>query len=139
MKKISNRDYAMRKIADFAGVILLVGLLLFIWQLYRGSIAIPFLKPYIVKALNHDDTDYHVTLDGVYLELVRSVQPLRIIAANVVYKKENAITITAPKVALSFSIKALLRGVIAPSRIDIDHPKIYVYNKYDLDQQVGFD
>ena len=55
MKKISSRDYAIRKIADFAGVILLVGLLLFIWQLYRGSIAIPFLKPYIVKALNHDD------------------------------------------------------------------------------------
>lgn len=132
MKKISNRDYAIRKIADFAGVILLVGLLLFIWQLYRGSIAIPFLKPYIVKALNHDDNNYQVTLDGVYLELVRSVQPLRIIAANVVYKKENAITITAPKVALSFSLKALFRGVIAPSRVDIDHPKIYVYNKYDL-------
>ena len=135
MKKISNRDYAIRKIADFAGVILLVGLLLFIWQLYRGSIAIPFLKPYIIKALNHDDTDYQVTLDGVYLELVRSVQPLRIIAGNVVYKKENAITITAPKVALSFSIKALLRGVIAPSRIDIDQPKIYVYNKYDLEDK----
>ena len=84
----------IKKIADFASVILLVGLLLFIWQLYRGSIAIPFLKPYIVKALNHDDTDYQVTLDGVYLELVRSVQPLRIIASNVVYKKENAIIIT---------------------------------------------
>ena len=135
MKKISNRDYAIRKIADFIGVILLVGVLLFIWQLYRGSIAIPFLKPYIIKALNHDDTDYQVTLDGVYLELVRAVQPLRIIAGNVEYKKENAITITAPKVALSFSIKALLRGVIAPSGIDIDQPKIYVYNKYDLEDK----
>ncbi|MBE6467133.1 MAG: DUF3971 domain-containing protein [Alphaproteobacteria bacterium] len=135
MKKISNRNYAIRKIADFAGVIILVGLLLFIWQLYRGSIAIPFLKPYIIKALNHDDTDYQVTIDGVYLELVRSVQPLRIIAGNVVYKKENAITINAPKVALSFSIKALLRGIIAPSRIDIDQPKIYIYNKYGLQKE----
>ncbi|MBR2921903.1 MAG: AsmA-like C-terminal domain-containing protein [Alphaproteobacteria bacterium] len=135
MKKISNRDYAIKKIADFIGVILLVGILLFIWQLYRDSIAIPFLKPYIIKALNHDDTDYEVTLDGVYLELVRSVQPLRIIAGNVVYKKENAITITAPKVALSFNIKALLRGVIAPSSIDIDQPKIYVYNKYNLEDK----
>ena len=139
MKKISSRNYTIRKIVDFASVIILVGLLLFIWQLYRGSIAIPFLKPYIVKALNHDDTDYQVTLDGVYLELVRSVQPLRIIATNVVYKKENAITITAPKVALSFSIKALLRGVIAPSRIDINHPKIYVYNKYDLKDKKSAD
>lgn len=139
MKKISSRNYTIRKIADFTGVIILVGLLLFIWQLYRGSIAIPFLKPYIVKALNHDDTDYQVTLDGVYLELVRSVQPLRIIASNVVYKKENVITITAPKVSLSFSVKALLRGVIAPSRIDIDHPKIYVYNKYNLEDKKSLD
>ena len=139
MKKISSRNYTIRKITDFIGVIILVGLLLFIWQLYRGSIAIPFLKPYIVKALNHDDTDYQVTLDGVYLELVRSVQPLRIIAANVVYKKENAITITAPKVSLSFSVKALLRGVIAPSRIDIDQPKIYAYNKYNIEDKKSSD
>ena len=132
MKKLNNRNYTLHKIADFAGVVLLVGLLLFIWQLYRGSIALPFLKPYIIRALNHEDNNYQVTLDGVNLELVRSVQPLRIIANNVVYKKENAITINAPKVALSFSIKALLRGIIAPSSIEIDEPKIYVFSRYGV-------
>lgn len=132
MKKLSNRSYTLRKIADFAGVVLLVGFLLFIWQLYRGSIALPFLKPYIVRALNHDDTDYQVTLDGVNLELVRSVQPLRIIASNVVYKKEDDITINAPRVALSFSIKALLHGIIAPSVIEIDQPKIYIFSRYGV-------
>jgi hypothetical protein len=132
MKKLSNRDYTLHKIADFAGVILLVGLLLFMWQLYRGSIALPFLKPYIVRALNHDDTDYQVTLDGVNLELVRSVQPLRIIANNVVYQKDGAITVSAPKVALSFSLRALLRGIIAPSVIEIDQPKIFIYTKYGV-------
>lgn len=132
MKKLSNRSYTLHKIADFAGVVLLVGLLLFIWQLYRGSIGLPFLKPYIIRALNHDDTDYEVTLDGVNLELVRSVQPLRIIANNVVYKKEGDITITAPKVALSFSIRALLKGIIAPSTIEINHPQIFIFSKYGL-------
>ena len=132
MKKLSNRSYTLHKMADFAGVILLVGLLLFIWQLYRGSISLPFLKPYIIRALNHEDTDYEVTLDGVNLELVRSVQPLRIIANNVVYKKEGYITINAPKVALSFSIRALLKGVIAPSTIEINQPQIFVFSKYGL-------
>ncbi len=132
MKKLSSRSYKIHKITDFIGVILLVCLLLFIWQLYRGSISLPFLKPYIIKALNHDDTDYQVTLDGVNLELVRSVQPLRIIAGNVTYKKEGAITITAPKVALSFSIKALLRGIIAPSTIEVEQPKILIFSKYGL-------
>ena len=132
MKKLSNRNYTLRKIADFSGVILLVALVLFIWQLYRGSIGLPFLKPYIIRALNHDDTDYQVTLESVNLELVRSVQPLRIIANNVVYKKEGEITINAPKVALSFSIKALLRGIIAPSNIEINHPQIFIFSKYGV-------
>ena len=135
MKKLSNRSYTMHKIADFAGVILLVSLLLFIWQLYRGSIGLPFLKPYIIRALNHDDTDYQVTLDSVNLELVRSVQPLRIIANNVVYKKEGDITINAPKVALAFNIRALLRGIIAPSTIEINHPQIFIFSKYGLKKE----
>ena len=73
----------MRKLLS----VFLVLLLLFIWQLYRGPVAVPFLKPYIIKALNHDDAEYQVTLDSVNLELVRSIKPLRIIANNVVYKK----------------------------------------------------
>ena len=132
MKKLNNRNYTLHKMADFTSVILLVGLLLFVWQLYRGSITLPFLKPYIIRALNHDDADYQVSLEGVNLELVRSVQPLRIIASNVVYKKEGAITINAPKVSLSFSLKALLRGIIAPSSIDISQPKIYIFSRYNV-------
>ena len=121
--------------ADFAGVVLLVGLWLFVWQLYRGSISLPFLKPYIIRALNHDDSDYQVSLDGVNLELVRSVQPLRIIASNVIYKKEGSITINAPKVSLSFSLKALMRGIIAPSSIDIDQPQIYIFSRYNVESE----
>lgn len=132
MKKLSNRRYILHKIAEFTGVAFLVVFLLFVWQLYRGSISLPFLKPYIISALNHEDTDYHVALDEVSLELVRSIQPLRIIAKNVSYKKEGAVSVNAPKVALSFSIKALLRGIIAPSTIEIDKPKIFIFSHYGV-------
>ena len=117
MKKLDTKGYLAYKLTNFISVILLVGVLIFIWQLYRGAIQLPFLKPYIIRALNHDDADYQVDLDSVSLELVRSIQPLRIIANNVSYKKENTISITAPKVSISFSIKALMRGVMAPSSI----------------------
>lgn len=80
MKKVSNKLYKARKIMDYTGVVFLVLLLLFIWQLYRGPVAVPFLKPYIIKALNHDDSEYQVTVDAVNLELVRSIQPIKIIA-----------------------------------------------------------
>lgn len=86
-EKVSNKLYKARKIMDYTGVVFLVLLLLFIWQLYRGPVAVPFLKPYIIKALNHDDSEYQVTVDAVNLELVRSIQPIKIIANNVVYKK----------------------------------------------------
>lgn len=135
MKKLDVKAYKLHKLADYIGVIFLVMLLLFIWQLYRGPIAMPFLKPYIIKALNHDDTEYQVTLDSVNLELVRSIKPLRIIATNVVYRKtDDEIIINAPKTSVSFSIKALLRGVIAPSSIEVIKPTVYIFNNYGVEK-----
>lgn len=135
MKKLDPRIYRIRKLMDFTGVILLALLLLFIWQLYRGPIAVPFLKPYIIKALNHDDSQYQVTLDEVNIELVRSIKPIKIIATNVDYKKNDGnFTITAPKTSVSFSIKALLRGVIAPSSINVMNPSVYIFTDYGVEK-----
>ena len=132
MKKLDNKGYFLYKAANFAGAFLLCVLLLFIWQLYRGTIQLPFLKPYIIRALNHDDADYQVDLDSVSLELTRSIRPLRVIAKNVSYKKEGSIAITAPKVSLAFSISALMHGIISPSTIDIENPGIYIYSRYNI-------
>lgn len=135
MKKVSNRLYKARKILDYTGVVFLVLLLIFIWQLYRGPIAVPFLKPYIIKALNHDDSEYQVTVDAVNLELVRSIQPVKIIANKVLYKKnDGTFIINAPKTSVSFSIRALLRGVIAPSSIEVNNPTVYVFTTYGVEK-----
>lgn len=106
MKKVSNKLYKARKIMDYTGVVFLVLLLLFIWQLYRGPVAVPFLKPYIIKALNHDDSEYQVTVDAVNLELVRSIQPIKIIANNVVYKKMTALSSSMRQKLPSLSVSA---------------------------------
>lgn len=136
MKKMGARAYRLHKIVDFIGVIFLALFLLFLWQLYRGPIAVPFLKPYIVKALNHDDSAYQVDVESVNIELVRSIKPLKIIANNVKYNKADGhISITAPKTALSFSIRALLRGIIAPSSIEVEKPTVYVFNNYGVEKQ----
>lgn len=136
MKKLDNRKYRLRRIFDYIGVVFLITLLLFIWQLYRGSIAVPFLKPYIIKALNHDDTEYQVTVDEVNLELVRSLKPLRIIATNVVYRKSNdELVVNAPRTSVSFSIKALLGGVIAPSSIEVENPRVYIFTSYGINKE----
>lgn len=135
MKKLDPKIYRLRKIMDFTGVIFLVLLLMFIWQLYRGPIEVPFLKPYIIKALNHDDSQYQVTLDSVNIELVRSIKPIKIIANNVDYKKaDGSFSISAPKTSLSFSIRALLRGIIAPSSVNVMNPTVYVFTTYGVEK-----
>ncbi len=133
MKKVSNRLYFARKILDYAVVLLLMLLLLFIWQLYRGPIAVPFLKPYIIAALNQDSEKAEVTVEAVNIELVRSIKPIKIIAQNVVYKENNGhMQVSAPKVAVSFSIRALLQGVIAPSSVEVNNPAVYIFTDYGI-------
>ena len=73
MKKVSSKRYILKKTLDYILVVMLLTMLLFFWQLYRGPIAVPFLKPYIIQALNHDDANGKISLDQVNIELVRSL------------------------------------------------------------------
>ena len=134
MKKVSNKKYRAYKILDYLGVFFLTILMLFLWQLYKGPISVPYLKPYIIKALNSDDSTYQVSVDSVNIELVRSIQPIKIIANNIVFKKaDDSFIVNAPRTSLSFSIRALLRGIIAPSAIEVDSPNIYVFTNYGIE------
>lgn len=133
MKKVSTKRYRAHKFLDYLGVAFLCLLMLFIWQLYKGPIAVPYLKPYIIKALNSDDSTYQVSLDSVNIELVRSIQPIKIIANNIVYKKnDDSFIVNAPRTSVSFSIKALLHGIVAPSSIEVDSPRIYAFMNYGI-------
>jgi len=76
MKKISARAYFFKKMFDCFMVGMLLVLLIFMWMLYKGPISVPYLKPYIVQALNYDENDYKIDIGEVNIELIRSVQPL---------------------------------------------------------------
>ncbi len=133
MKKVSNRRYLARKIVDYVLLVLLVIFLLFLWQLYRGPISVPFLKPYIVAALNPDADEAEVSVDSVNIELVRSVRPIKIIANNVLYKRnDDSVRFSTPRTSVSFSIKALMRGIIAPASLEMENPSVYIFTSYGL-------
>ncbi len=133
MAKETVKKYKKYKLLDYFGVIFLSLFLFFVWHLYKGPIAVPFLKPYIIQALNGSE-DYQVSLDSVNIELVRSIQPIKIIANNIVYKKaDDSFVINAPRTSVSFSLRALLRGIIAPSAIEVDSPNIYAFTSYGIE------
>ncbi len=131
MKKISARQYFFKKMFDCFMVGLFVIFLLLLWMLYKGPISVPYLKPYIVQALNYDENDYTVDIGNVNIELVRSIQPLRVTADNIhLNKKDDMLKIEAPKLYLSFSLRALLNGIIAPSDVSLINPSVHIYTRY---------
>ena len=135
MKKISHRLYFLKKTFDYFIVGMLLVVLLFFWTLYRGPISVPYLKPYIIQALNFDESEYKVGLQDVNMELVRSIQPIRITAKNISLKKnDDTFSINAPKLYLSFSLRALLKGIIAPSDISVENPSVYIFAQYGLEE-----
>lgn len=136
MKKLSARAYFLKKTFDFFIIGLLIVFLLFIWTLYRGPISVPYLKPYIVQALNYDENEYTLDIGDVNIELVRSIQPLRVTAKDIVLKKnDDTINITAPKLYLSFSLRALIKGIIAPSDISFENPSVSIFASYGVEEE----
>lgn len=135
MKKISGKMYYMRKTMDYVGVALLLSILYLLWILYQGPLSVPFLKPYIMQAFNSEDNQFSMNIGEVNLELVRSIQPIKIIAKDVSFRtKTDSFTVEAPKLSLSFSVRALLKGVVAPSSVSFENPQIAIFTTYGVEK-----
>ena len=118
---------------DYASALSLIALLVLLWHLGKGPIKVNFLRPYIIQALTNETSDYDLKVGGVNLELVHSVQPVKIIAKDVEFKdKEGQYLVQAPRLSLSFSARALLKGMLAPSSITIEAPKVQITTSYGL-------
>ena len=121
---------------DYMSALSLIALLVLLWNLGKGPIKVNFLKPYIEQALTNDVSDYDLSIGSVNLELVHSVQPVEVIARDVVFRaKDGDYVINAPRLSLSFSARALLKGMLAPSTISIDKPAISLNNVYGLKEK----
>ena len=121
---------------DYASALSLIALLVLLWNLGKGPIEVNFLKPYITQALTNETSSYDLSIEAVNLELVHSVQPVKIIARDVVFKdKKDNYLIKAPRLSLSFSARALLKGMLAPSAINVEKPVISIRNVYGLKKE----
>lgn len=135
MKKLSGTSYFFRKLSDFLGVAVLLSILYALWVLYKGPLSVPFLKPYIIEAIGSEQEGYVMNVGEVNIELVRSIQPVRIIAHDVqIRRKDDRFSLNAPELSLSFSIRALLKGMIAPSSVTVQNPQVAVFTSYGIEQ-----
>lgn len=123
---------------DYASALSLIALLVLLWHLGKGPVKVNFLRPYIIQALTNETADYDLSVGSVNLELVHSVQPVKIIAKDVQFKdKEGEYLVEAPRLSLSFSARALLKGMLAPSSITIERPRVQITASYGLKGSEG--
>lgn len=121
---------------DYTSALSLIALLVLLWHLGKGPVKINFLRPYIIQALTNETSSYDLSVGSVNLELVHSVQPVEIIAKDVQFTDKNGnYVVNAPRLSLSFSARALLKGLLAPSAIEVEEPEMHIRAAYGVKKE----
>jgi len=109
-----------------------VGLGALAFRLAQGPLAVEFLSPVIEKALSPSSGAYQVRIGGTWLSLDPERRSIDIVAHDVVLTGATGETIAGvPEVALGFSLRAALSGVVAPTRIILHEPHLLLIRDAD--------
>lgn len=112
---------------------------LFAWRLSQGPIALDPLIPYVEQALSDRDGRFHIDIGELVLSLegddglentggrrldlrARRVQALNAAGAELA---------AVPEMGIGFSIPALFRGTLSPTRLDLVRPRLTVLRRAD--------
>lgn len=93
------------------------------WRLSTGPVSLDWLKPYVEKALSDDDGEFAVAIARTELAWQGADHTLVIRATDARAHDAQGRQIAAvPTLAVRFSAIALLRGLIAPTEIELVGP-----------------
>ncbi|MDJ0948476.1 MAG: AsmA-like C-terminal domain-containing protein [Alphaproteobacteria bacterium] len=110
------------------------------WRLSEGPIALDFASSYIDEALTPDDGRFSVELESTVLtwESERRAVEVRAVGVRAV-DPEGELLARAPEISISFSAAALLRGILAPTRLIIIEPRLHIVRAEDGLIRVGLE
>lgn len=111
---------------------------LFAWRLAQGPVALDPLIPYVERALSDRDGRFHVDIGELVLSLEDEdglegpgrrldLRARRVQALNA----DNAELAAVPEMGIGFSIPALFRGTLSPTRLDLVRPRLSVLRRAD--------
>lgn len=117
--------------ATLAGTALLVGFLA--WRLtHEGPIHLRFISPYIERSIAAADKNFQVGVEDTVLAWAGWDRALDVRAINLhVRDRQGRDIAVLPEVSLTFSARAMLRGLIAPSKVEIISPDIALRRRAD--------
>ena len=117
---------------------MLAGIILFIWRLSEGPIAISFLNSRIEQAINSQLSNMKVKLGTAVLELDKGTHVPHIRFRNLVLSDASgAIIASAPRAAVTLDGTALLVGKIAAQSLELIGPNISARRKVDGTVELG--
>ena len=124
--------------AALAALVLLVAFLS--WRLtYEGPIHMRFLAPYVEKSIAENNKDFVVTIEDVMLTWAgwpRGLD-LRAINLHVRDRRDHDLAIL-PEASLTLSARAMLHGLLAPSKVEIMSPDLSFWRRRDGTLMFGF-
>ena len=109
------------------------------WHLASGPISLSPLTPYLADALRQSDSRYHVEFSDTILAWAgwERTLDIRLIDITVV-EADGAVVATAPEISIALSVPAMLRGIVAPTRLEIIQPEFRVVRDVDGRISLGF-
>jgi len=132
----SSRALLLFFAAALVGLALMLGALFF--QLSRGPISLSFLTPLIEQALNSTLDGPSIALHDTVLTWESEASQLDIRATGLqVIDSEGNVQATIPEMSVTFSARALMRGLIAPTRLELFGPRLKVVRSADNRISVG--
>ncbi len=109
------------------------------FQLSRGPISLSFLTPVVERTLNSALDGASVKLHDTILAWEGPNRALDIRAIGLqVLGTDGAVQATVPEMAVTFSARALLRGLIAPTRLELLGPRMQAVREADGKISIGF-
>jgi hypothetical protein len=96
-------------------------------RMAHGPLSLAVLTPVIEDALSASDGSYRVHVEDTMLAIAGGGASLEIVAHGVrVDGGDGAVRATIPELSLGLDIKALMRGLVAPTRIVVNQPQLHL-------------
>ena len=113
-------------------------LMLAFWRLTAGPIALDFLRPYTESALEQALPGYDIALERTQIVWEAEEKSLKLEATDVrIAGHAGGPTASVPAIQIRFSLRGLLRGLLAPVEIEAVEPAFSVVRLRDGSLRLG--
>ncbi len=103
-----------------------------VWLISTGPISLGFLTPYFENALLAGASGYRVEYEDTVLEWAGWERNLDLRAKNVrIVDDSGAVAARAPEISLTLSASALIRGIVAPTYVELLRPQLRIVRTED--------